>query len=120
MMKQQSRRATLLTLLAAFYLPLTLVTGIFGMNIREFDDVKPSFVLCFEALFAVVAVTMVSYGLYRYSRFCLRPLERLISRLFQPMASFIAVSIVFVSNFIRDLKRRRDIGDLEHGFRKAD
>jgi hypothetical protein len=107
MMKQQSRRATLLTLLAAFYLPLTLVTGIFGMNIREFDDVKPSFVLCFEALFAVVAVTMVSYGLYRYSRFCLRP-------------SFIAVSIVFVSNFIRDLKRRRDIGDLEHGFRKAD
>jgi hypothetical protein len=120
MMKQQSRRATLLTLLAAFYLPLTLVTGIFGMNIREFDDVKPSFVLCFEALFAVVAVTMIFYGVYRYPRFCLRPLGRLISRLFQPMASFIAVSIVFVSSSIRDSKRRPDIGDLEHGFGKAD
>jgi Mg2+ and Co2+ transporter CorA len=43
-MKRQSRRATVLTLLAAFYLPLSLVTGIFGMNIKEFDDVKPSFV----------------------------------------------------------------------------
>jgi hypothetical protein len=66
MMKRQSRRATLLTLLAAFYLPLTLVTGIFGMNIAEFDVEKPSFYLCFEALFAVVAVTAIFYGLYRY------------------------------------------------------
>ena len=65
-MKRQSRRATLLTLLAAFYLPLTLVTGIFGMNIAEFDVQKPSFILCFEALFAVVAVTAIFYGLYRY------------------------------------------------------
>jgi hypothetical protein len=60
MMKQQSRRATLLTLLAAFYLPPTLVTGIFGMNIKEFDVQKPSLTLCFEALFAVIAVTAVS------------------------------------------------------------
>jgi hypothetical protein len=66
MMKRQSRRATLLTLLAAFYLPLTLVTGIFGMNIKEFDVQKPSFSLCFEALFAVIAVTAILYGLYRY------------------------------------------------------
>lgn len=66
-MKQQGQRATQLTLLAAFYLPLTLVTGIFGMNIKEFDDVKPSFKLCFEALFAVIAVTLIFYGLYRFS-----------------------------------------------------
>ena len=66
-MKRQSRRATLLTLLAAFYLPLTLVTGIFGMNIKEFsDDKAPPSYMCFEALFAVIAVTAVSYGLYRY------------------------------------------------------
>lgn len=65
-MKRQSRRATLLTLLAAFYLPLTLVTGIFGMNIAEFDVQKPSFYLCFEALFAVIAVTAIFYGIYRY------------------------------------------------------
>jgi hypothetical protein len=67
MMKRQSRRATLLTLLAAFYLPLTLVTGIFGMNIEEFDGEKaPPLYLCFEAFFAVIAATAVFYGLYRY------------------------------------------------------
>ena len=71
-MKRQSRRATLLTLLAAFYLPLTLVTGIFGLNIAEFDVQKPSFILCFEALFAVVAVTAIFYGLYRYLPLVLR------------------------------------------------
>lgn len=60
-MKEQSRRATQLTLLAAFYLPLTLVTGIFGMNIKEFEDAKPPFRHCYEALFAVIAVTLVVY-----------------------------------------------------------
>lgn len=66
-MKRQSRRATLLTLLAAFYLPLTLVTGIFGMNIKEFDGEKaPSLSICFAALFVVIAVTAFLYGLYRY------------------------------------------------------
>ncbi|KAM0710554.1 hypothetical protein Q7P35_002225 [Cladosporium inversicolor] len=66
MMKRQSRRATLLTLLAAFYLPLTLVTGIFGMNIKEFDDAKPPFVLCFGALFAVIGVTGIFYVICRF------------------------------------------------------
>jgi hypothetical protein len=66
-MKRQSRRATLLTLLAAFYLPLTLVTDIFGMNIKEFSDANaPPYSLCFEALGAVIAVTAVFFGLYRY------------------------------------------------------
>lgn len=61
-MKRQGRRATLLTLLAAFYLPLTLVTGIFGMNIKEFDgDNAPPFRLCFQALFAVIAVTLLFF-----------------------------------------------------------
>lgn len=42
-MKRQSRRATVLTLLAAIYLPLSLVTSIFGMNIQEItkDDSNP-------------------------------------------------------------------------------
>jgi len=71
-MKRQSRRATLLTLLAAFYLPLSLVTGIFGMNIKEFSDNAPPFYLCFEALFAVVAVTAIFYGLYLYLPLVLR------------------------------------------------
>ena len=72
MMKRQSRRATLLTLLAAFYLPHSLVTGIFGMNIKEFSDNAPPFYLCFEALFAVVAVTAIFYGLHRYLPLVLR------------------------------------------------
>ncbi|SMR60921.1 unnamed protein product [Zymoseptoria tritici ST99CH_1E4] len=33
--KRNGKRSTLLTLLAAIYLPLTLATGIFGMNIKE-------------------------------------------------------------------------------------
>jgi Mg2+ and Co2+ transporter CorA len=44
--RQQSERATLLALLAAIYLPLSLVTRIFGMDIREIDDRKPQFCWC--------------------------------------------------------------------------
>ncbi|CAK1354244.1 unnamed protein product [Cercospora beticola] len=36
--RQNGERATLLTLLAAIYLPLTLATGIFGMNIKEISE----------------------------------------------------------------------------------
>jgi hypothetical protein len=75
-MKRQSRRATLLTLLAAFYLPLSLVTGIFGMNVKEFSDNAPPFYLCFEALFAVVAVTAIFYGLYWYLPLVFRTLTK--------------------------------------------
>lgn len=34
-MKEQAARTTLLTTLAVIYLPLQLITGIFGMNVRE-------------------------------------------------------------------------------------
>lgn len=64
-MKRQSGRATLLTLLAIFHLPLTLVAGIFGTNIKEFGDNAPPFRLCFQALFAVIAVTLLFFGGYR-------------------------------------------------------
>jgi Mg2+ and Co2+ transporter CorA len=63
-MKRQGRRATVSTLLAAFYLPLSLVTSILGMNLKEFDDARPSVILCFEALFVVIAVTLSFYGLF--------------------------------------------------------
>ncbi|WPB01160.1 uncharacterized protein RHO25_005781 [Cercospora beticola] len=39
--KKQAERATMLTLLAAIYLPLTLTTGIFGMNLREVNQGSP-------------------------------------------------------------------------------
>lgn len=40
--KQQAEWTTLLAGLVAFYLPLTLVTGIYGMNIREINNGVPS------------------------------------------------------------------------------
>lgn len=39
--KNQASRSTMLTLLAAIYLPLSLATGIFGMNIKEINDGVP-------------------------------------------------------------------------------
>lgn len=65
-MKMQAERATLLTLLAAIYLPLTLVTGIFGMNIKEINDGSPSFKACVQAL--VVAAVATSIFVLNYSQ----------------------------------------------------
>lgn len=65
-MKMQAERATLLTSLAAIYLPLTLVTGIFGMNIKEINDGIPSFKACIGAL-AVAAVATAVFVI-SYSR----------------------------------------------------
>lgn len=67
-MKLQAERATLLTLLAAIYLPLTLVTGIFGMNIQEINGGIPSFKACLEAL----AVAAVITGIFVFSYSCWR------------------------------------------------
>lgn len=47
---KNGERSTLLTLLAAIYLPLTLATGIFGMNIKEILDHSPRW-------WAVIAVS---------------------------------------------------------------
>jgi Mg2+ and Co2+ transporter CorA len=66
--KQQSERATLLTLLAAVYLPLTLVTGIFGMNITEIEAGKPNSRACGEVLAVVAACTVVFVFAYRHWR----------------------------------------------------
>jgi Mg2+ and Co2+ transporter CorA len=52
--KKQAQRSTMLTLLAAIYLPLTLATGIFGMNIKEINGGKPRW-------WVVVAVTAVLF-----------------------------------------------------------
>lgn len=49
-MRQQAERATMLTLLAAVYLPLQLVTGIFGMNIWEINAGAPKWWACLAAL----------------------------------------------------------------------
>lgn len=41
--KLQARRSTALTALAAIYLPLSLTTGVFGMNIVEIEEGKPKY-----------------------------------------------------------------------------
>jgi Mg2+ and Co2+ transporter CorA len=45
---KQAEIATMLTLLAAVYLPLQLVTGIFGMNIAEINDGVPAWRVAVE------------------------------------------------------------------------
>lgn len=41
--KLQARRSTALTALAAVYLPLSLTTGVFGMNISEIESGQPKY-----------------------------------------------------------------------------
>ena len=63
--KRQAERATLLTVVAAVYLPLTLVTSIFGMNIREIDGDLLTYRACLKALGVVLGCTVVFALVYR-------------------------------------------------------
>lgn len=56
--KEQAERATQLTVLAAVYLPLTLVTGIFGMNVWEINAGTPKFWSCIIALAVTAGLTL--------------------------------------------------------------
>jgi hypothetical protein len=60
--KQQAARTTLLTTLAVIYLPLQLVTGIFGMNIKEITgDGGPRWWACLIALGVGGVLTFLVY-----------------------------------------------------------
>lgn len=68
-MRKQARRATLLTILAAIYLPLTLVTGVFGMNISEINDGAPRFWACIIGVLVIGGATVVGvFGYWRWDR----------------------------------------------------
>jgi Mg2+ and Co2+ transporter CorA len=67
-MKAQAQRATLLTILAVIYLPLTLVTGIFGMNIKEINGGTPLFWACLLGLLVVAGLTAAGFFGYWYWR----------------------------------------------------
>jgi len=56
--KQQAERATILTLLVAIYLPLQIVTAIFGMNTAEINDGKPNWRACVVALAVASLLTL--------------------------------------------------------------
>lgn len=49
-MGQQATRTTSLATLAVIYLPLQLITGIFGVKIKDINDVSPRRWACLVAL----------------------------------------------------------------------
>lgn len=63
---RNSERAGMLKWLASVFLPLTFVTGIFGMNVRELNDTGRPVWLCFEVLGVVLLVTAAMVLLYKY------------------------------------------------------
>jgi hypothetical protein len=54
----QAQRASRLTVLAFIYVPLSFVTGIFGMNIQQINGSGLSIWVCFVAVAAAVFVTL--------------------------------------------------------------
>ena len=56
--KLQARRSTALTALAAIYLPLSLTTGIFGMNILEIDQGKPRYWAALAVAIGLLVATL--------------------------------------------------------------
>jgi hypothetical protein len=68
-MKQQASRTTLLTYLAVIYLPLQLITGIFGMNIKEITgDASLRWWACFIALGTCCLLTFLIFLAVRWWR----------------------------------------------------
>ncbi|KAK5134758.1 hypothetical protein LTR08_006133 [Meristemomyces frigidus] len=65
---QQSRRGTVLTVLAFIYVPLSFITGIFGMNIEEVNGSPLKVWVCFVALGVVIGTTALGYAIYWTAR----------------------------------------------------
>ena len=66
---QQSLRATQLTLLASIYVPLSFVTGIFGMNLKELNGSRLSIWVFFVGVVISMIVTAVIFlGLQEHSK----------------------------------------------------
>ncbi|KAK3658758.1 hypothetical protein LTR56_001629 [Elasticomyces elasticus] len=63
---EQARRATLITYLAFIYVPLSFVTGVFGMNIKEINGSNLSVWVCFVALAIVAIITAAGTGVLLY------------------------------------------------------
>jgi Mg2+ and Co2+ transporter CorA len=63
--KRHAHRGQLLTQLACFYLPLSLVTGIFGMNVREINGSPLSIWTSIVALLVISTVTATAFVIYR-------------------------------------------------------
>lgn len=85
-MKRQTEWTVVLAVLAAIYLPMTLVTGIFGMNIREINDdqTRPdkwSAVTAWGVVFSATVLLVPIYAVGRYLvRYWLDKREKLLER----------------------------------------
>jgi len=66
MSADQATRSARLTKLAFVYIPLTFVTSIFGMNVRELSDPVPSIWVCIVTLLVVAVATAAIFGSYKY------------------------------------------------------
>ena len=67
-MKRQTEVTVVLGILAAIYLPLTLVTGIFGMNINEVNEGVPDWIWVVKVwswIFSVTIIPILIYGMVR-------------------------------------------------------
>ena len=66
---RQSLRATQLTILASIYVPLSFVTGVFGMNLKQLNESGLSIWVFFVAIVIAAIVTGVIFlGLQVYSK----------------------------------------------------
>jgi hypothetical protein len=69
-MKRQSEWTVVLAVLAAIYLPLSLVTGIFGMNITDLSETpapeKWTVVRTWAVIFGITIGSILVYALFRY------------------------------------------------------
>lgn len=63
---EQAARTARLTQFAFVYIPLTFVTSIFGMNVRELSDPVPPLWVCIVTLVVVAAATAAIFGSYKY------------------------------------------------------
>jgi len=86
LMKRQAKWTVVLAILATIYLPLTLVTGIFGMNIREINDegTRPDRWSAVKAwgiaLGATIGLIWALIAVRRLYKWLLRARERLVQR----------------------------------------
>lgn len=71
-MKRQTEVTVVLAVLAAIYLPLTLVTGIFGMNIKEIDEGKPNRIWVVQVWSWIFSVTILPILIYVIVRWVIR------------------------------------------------
>lgn len=61
----QSARANQLTTLAFIYVPLSFVTGIFGMNIQQINGTGLNLWVCFAAVLVVGLITVLLFWTVR-------------------------------------------------------